>query len=156
MVDSAGLLLWRSGREAAEVLLGHMGGPFFAKKDDGGWTLPKGIAEDGETELLMVAEREFAEEFGSPAPTGPTTSLGSVAGSGKRIHVFARLGDYDADRISSNTFTLEWPPRSGRMQDYPEVDRAAWFDLDTAEVKLAKNQRVFIDRLRRVFDESVS
>lgn len=153
MIDSAGLLLWRSGADGAEVLLAHMGGPYFAKKDDGGWTVPKGIAEDGESDLLRVAEREFAEELGSPPPAGQSIELGAATSGGKRIHLYARQAEFDAENIESNTFELEWPPRSGTIVAFPEVDRAAWFTLREAEAKLAKNQRVFVSRLQERLDD---
>jgi len=153
MIDSSGLLLWRRSSRGIEVLLAHMGGPYFTKKDDGGWTIPKGIVERDDADLEAEAEREFAEELGGPAPTGPTMSLGSTTSGGKRIHVFARSSDFDADHIVSNTFDLEWPPRSGRTQTFPEVDRAAWVSIDVAETKLAKNQRAFVGRLREALDD---
>ncbi len=153
MIDSAGLLLWRSAAEGVEVLLAHMGGPYFAKKDDGGWSVPKGIVEEGEVDLLSVAEREFAEELGSAPPAGQSVELGSATSGGKRIHLFARRADFDADNIVSNMFEMEWPPRSGTMKSFPEVDRAAWFSLGEAEAKLAKNQRAFVARLQARLDE---
>jgi predicted NUDIX family NTP pyrophosphohydrolase len=145
---SAGLLLHRSppASPGVEVLLGHMGGPFFARKDDGAWSIPKGLIDPGE-DLLAGAVREFTEELGSPPPDGPAVPLGSTKGRGKTITVFAVAGDFDATTITSNLFTLEWPPRSGRMQSFPEIDRAAWFDADTARRKLSTAQVPFVDRL---------
>ena len=145
---SAGLLLHRpcSGQPGVEVLLGHMGGPFFARKDDGAWSIPKGLIDPGE-DHLAGAVREFTEELGSPPPEGPAVPLGSARGSGKTITVFAVAGDFDASTITSNLFTLEWPPRSGRTQSFPEIDRAAWFDADTARRKLSAAQVTFVDRL---------
>lgn len=145
---SVGLLLHRDGPIGREVLIGHMGGPFWAKKDEHGWTIPKGLREPGDDDLLAVAEREFAEEMGSPAPAGPTLDLGSARAGRKTNHVFAREADFDAEAIVSNTFELEWPRGSGRVGVFPEIDRAAWVDLDTAAVKLVKGLLVFVDRLR--------
>lgn len=147
-VISAGLLLYRphpSG-SAAEVLLGHMGGPFYARKDDGAWSIPKGILDPDEDEFAG-AVREFTEEMGSPPPPGPPVPLGTARGRGKTITVFAVAGEFDADTITSNEFTLEWPPRSGQVQSFPEIDRAAWFDTETARRKLSTAQVTFVDRL---------
>jgi predicted NUDIX family NTP pyrophosphohydrolase len=146
---SAGILLWRRGPGGPpEVLLGHMGGPFWAKKDDGAWSLPKG--EHGpDEEPLAVARREFEEELGSPVPAGDLVPLGEHrVTSGKVLTVWAVEGDLDAAACLSNTFELEWPPRSGRMQEFPEIDRAAWFGLEEARTKLLKGQLPFLDRLR--------
>ena len=143
---SAGILLYRSGPEP-EVLLGHMGGPFWAKKDDGAWSIPKG--EHGpDEEPIAVARREFEEELGSPVPADDLVLLGEHrVTSSKRLTVWAAEGDLDATTCTSNTFTVEWPPRSGRMQEFPEIDRAAWFALDAARPKLVKGQVPFLDRL---------
>ena len=145
---SAGVLLYRSGPDGGvEVLIGHMGGPFWARKDDGGWSLPKGEHEPGE-QPLDVARREFAEELGSPVPAAEFTDLGELrVTSGKLLRVFAAEGDLDAASARSNTFDLEWPPRSGRIQQFPEIDRAAWFPVDQARAKLVKGQVPFLDRL---------
>jgi predicted NUDIX family NTP pyrophosphohydrolase len=131
-----------------EVLLGHMGGPFWAKKDDGAWSIPKG--EHGPAEdPLAVARREFEEELGSPVPAGALVPLGEVrVTSAKLLAVWAGEGDLDASATRSNTFELEWPPRSGRVQEFPEIDRAAWFGLAEARAKLLKGQVPFLDRLR--------
>jgi predicted NUDIX family NTP pyrophosphohydrolase len=145
-VESAGLLLYRATTGNLEVLLAHMGGPFWAKKNPA-WTIPKGHREDGEADLLAVAEREFAEEMGSAAPRGLTLELGSIRTDQKTVIAFAREADFDADNIVSNTFTIEWPYRSGRMAEFPEVDRAAWFDLDTAATVLVSSQVPFLNRL---------
>lgn len=125
-----------------------MGGPFWAKKDDGAWSIPKG--EHGlDEEPLAVAHREFEEELGSPVPPGNLVPLGSVrVTSAKVLTVWAVEGDLDATVTRSNTFALEWPPRSGRMQEFPEIDRAAWFSLDEARTKMLKGQVPFLDRLR--------
>lgn len=147
-MTSAGLLLYRrrpDGR-TTEVLLGHMGGPFYSGKDDGAWSIPKGLLGQDE-DPFAGAVREFTEELGSPPPPGAPVSLGSTRGRGKIITVFAVAGEFDADAISSNEFMLEWPPRSGRKQAFPEVDRAAWFDTDTARRKVSAAQVTFVDRL---------
>jgi predicted NUDIX family NTP pyrophosphohydrolase len=145
---SAGVLLYRFGDGGAvEVLIGHMGGPFWARKDDGGWSIPKGEAAPGE-ELLDVARREFAEELGSPVPAAEFVDLGEArVSSGKVLSVWAAEGDLDAGTCVSNTFPLEWPPRSGRIQQFPEIDRSAWFAVDVARQKLVKGQLPFLDRL---------
>ncbi|MEM7139995.1 MAG: NUDIX domain-containing protein [Actinomycetota bacterium] len=143
---SVGLLLYRDGPSGIEVLIAHMGGPFWARKDDGGWTIPKGLRE-GDEALLAAAEREFAEEMGAPAPTGPTIDLGPAPAGRKTNHIFAREGDFDAASIVSNTFELEWPRGSGVVREFPEVDRAGWFTLAAASPKLVTAQRVFLDRL---------
>ena len=123
-----------------------MGGPFWAKKHQA-WTIPKGHREDGEADLLAVAEREFAEEMGSAALSGLTLELGRIRTASKTLIMFAREADFDADAIVSNTFTIEWPYRSGRMAEFPEVDRAAWFNLDTAATLLVASQVPFLNRL---------
>ena len=147
---SAGVVLHRPGPDGGpdgiEVLLGHMGGPFWARKDDGAWSIPKGEYGPGE-EPLAVARREFEEELGSPVPVADLVPLGEVRGSGKVLTMWAAEGDLDATACRSNTFELEWPPRSGRVQEFPEVDRAAWFAVDAARSKLVKGQLPFLDRL---------
>jgi predicted NUDIX family NTP pyrophosphohydrolase len=145
---SAGILLYRRGPSGPEVLLGHMGGPFWAKKDDGAWSLPKG--EHGpDEEPLAVARREFEEELGSPVPAVDLVPLGECrVTSGKVLTVWGVEGDLDAGSAVSNTFELEWPPRSGRVQEFPEIDRAAWFGLAEARTKLLTGQVPFLDRLR--------
>jgi predicted NUDIX family NTP pyrophosphohydrolase len=145
---SAGILLYRLRPAGLEVLLGHMGGPFWAKKDDGGWSIPKG--EHGpDEEPFAVARREFEEELGSPVPAQEFVPLGTLrVTSGKVLAVWAAEGDLDAAATRSNTFELEWPPRSGRLQEFPEIDRAAWFPLDGARSKLVKGQVPVLDRLQ--------
>ena len=140
------MLLYRRAVDGVEVLIGHMGGPFWAKKDAGGWSIPKGEYGDGE-EAFAVALREFAEELGSPCPAEDFTPLGEVKASGKTVTVWAAEGDLDATACLSNTFRIEWPPRSGRMQEFPEIDRAEWLALDVAREKLVKGQVPFLDRL---------
>jgi len=146
---SAGLLVFRKASAShVEVMLAHMGGPFWANKDEGGWSIPKGEYELEEEDPLVAARREFVEELGHHAPSGDFIDLGEVAqSSGKRIRAWAVEGDLDVSRITSNTFEMEWPPGSGRMQRFPEIDRAGWFDLDTARTKLVKGQVRFIDLL---------
>lgn len=147
MVHSAGLLLFRRHGGSVELLLGHMGGPYWAGKEDHAWSVPKGIHDEGERDDLAVALREFEEEMGSPPPEGWTLDLGSVKSGSKTITVFAREGDFDADDATSNTFTMEWPPGSGRIEAFPEIDRAAWVDADAARTMLTKAQGEFVDRL---------
>ena len=147
-VLSAGLLLYRHGGAGVEVLLGHMGGPYWARKDDAAWSIPKGEHEPDE-DAFAAAEREFTEELGHRPPPGPSAELGTVSqrGGRKQITVFAREGDFDPAFLHPGTFDLEWPPRSGTMQAFPEVDRVAWFDLPTARRKLVAAQVEFIERL---------
>ena len=139
-VRSAGLLLHRPGTDGLEVLIAHMGGPYWARKDEGAWSIPKGEIDGGE-DPLAAALREFAEETGRPAPDGPTVELGEFRQpGGKRVFVFARAADFDATEILGNTFEMEWPPRSGRRESFPEIDRAEWVSLDVARVKLVRGQ----------------
>jgi len=149
-------LLYRLGAEGPEVLLVHPGGPFWARRDDGAWSLPKGEVEPRE-EPLDVALREFEEELGSPAPVAREllVELGSVRQkAGKVVSAWCARGDLDADEIVSSTFTTEWPPRSGRMQEFPEVDRAAWFGLEDARVKLVPAQAELVDRLEALLNRA--
>lgn len=142
---SAGLLLWRrNGDGSVEVLLGHPGGPYFARKDT--WTVPKGEYSQGE-DPLAAAYREFTEELGAAPPPGEPVPLGHAQASGKVNTVWALEGDLDATTTSSNTVTIEWPPRSGRLQEFPEIDRVGWFDLATARAKIFATQQPFLDRL---------
>jgi predicted NUDIX family NTP pyrophosphohydrolase len=145
---SAGILLHRRGPDGElQVLAGHMGGPFWARKDAGAWSLPKG--EHGPDEdPLAVARREFEEELGTPVPAAELVPLGTVRQSGgKVLTVWAGEGDLDAAAARSNTFALEWPPRSGRVQEFPEIDRAAWLSLEEAREKLVRGQVAYLDRL---------
>ena len=148
---SAGLLVHRRSEVGQiEVVLVHPGGPFWANKDDGAWSIPKGELEAGE-DPLTVAQREFDEEIGQPAPAGPPTSLGEITQSGgKRVIAWAVEGDVDVSNIASNTFEMEWPPGSGQMQEVPEVDRAEWFTLVIARAKILKSQQPLLDRLEEV------
>jgi predicted NUDIX family NTP pyrophosphohydrolase len=145
---SAGILLHRSRNGEREVLLVHPGGPFWARKDAGAWSIPKGEYADGE-DPRACALREFEEELGSALPAGTElTDLGTVRQSGgKVITAYAAAGDLDAGSITSNTFTIEWPPKSGRTQEFPEVDRAEWFGLDEAREKINPAQAALLDRL---------
>ena len=141
---SAGLLLFRRRDTGVELFLVHPGGPFWAKKDDGAWSIPKGLYEDDE-DPLIAAQREFAEEVGSPI-TGEFIALGEFRlPSGKRLSVWAVEGDLEADAIASNSFEMEWPPKSGKRAEFPEVDRAGWFTPDAARVKLNKGQVPMLD-----------
>jgi predicted NUDIX family NTP pyrophosphohydrolase len=143
---SAGLLLYRRTAAGFEVLLAHPGGPFWSARDDGVWTIPKGLPEKGE-DLQAAACREFEEETGL-RPSGPYLPLGSVIQkSGKRVEAWAWEGDADPGRLSSNQIEIEWPPRSGRQLSIPEVDRYGWFDPATARQKIKEAQAAFIDRL---------
>jgi predicted NUDIX family NTP pyrophosphohydrolase len=142
---SAALLLFRRS-DGLEVLIAHMGGPFWARKDAGAWSIPKGEYTDEEP--LDAARREFAEEMGSPPPDGDVVALGTVKQSGgKTVTAYAVEGDFDLDGFHSNTFVLEWPRGSGRMQEFPEVDRAAWLPVAGAREKLVKGQVPFLDVL---------
>jgi predicted NUDIX family NTP pyrophosphohydrolase len=144
---SAGILLYRLTGDAPEVLLVHPGGPFWARKDLGVWSIPKGEYEEGE-DPLACALREFEEETGTFLPTSRLVDLGDVRQkSGKLVTAWAAEGDLDAETVSSNTFTMEWPPRSGRTAEFPEIDRARWFGVDAAREKLNPAQAEFLDRL---------
>jgi predicted NUDIX family NTP pyrophosphohydrolase len=145
------VLLHRRGPAGPEVLLGHMGGPFWARKDAAAWSIPKGEHGDDE-DAEAAARREFAEELGSPVPAGELLPLGQVRASGKLLAVWTAEGDLDAAACRSNTFPLEWPPRSGRIQEFPEIDRAGWFALPEAREKLVKGQLPFLDRLATLLD----
>ena len=144
---SAGILLYRVADGAVEVLLVHPGGPFWARRDAGVWSIPKGEYEDGD-DPRVCALREFEEETGTALPPGELTDLGELKQkSGKLVRAFAAEGDLDTDTVASNTFEMEWPPRSGRMAEFPEVDRAAWFGIEEARDKLVPAQTGFLDRL---------
>jgi len=153
-VISAGILLYRRRSEVIEVLLAHPGGPFWAKRDEGAWSVPKGEAGDGE-DYLEVARREFEEEIGASVPCTIPRPLGSVKQrSGKIVYGWACEGDVDPARQHSNTFSMEWPPHSGRTREFPEVDRVEWFPLTTARRKLNPAQAAFVDRLVELLSES--
>lgn len=143
---SAGILLYRRNGDAIEVLLAHPGGPFWRNKDEGVWGIPKGLVDPGE-DPLTAARREFLEETGFPAD-GEAHSLGSVKQkSGKLVEAWAIEGDLDPAAIRSNAFTMEWPPRSGKTAEFPEIDRAAWFGLAEARRKILEAQADFLERL---------
>jgi len=149
--QSAGLLLYRY-RPGLQVLIVHPGGPVWARRDEGAWSIPKGEVELGE-EPAEVAAREFAEELGRPPPNGERRPLGEVTqAGGKRVSAWALRADFDASVIVSNEFELEWPPRSGKVRSYPEIDRAEWVDTDSARVRVNAAQRAFIDRLEALDD----
>jgi len=149
---AAGILLYRGAGERLEVLLAHMGGPLHAARDLGSWTIPKGEPEVGEVnaeeDLIAVARREFAEETGHPLPNEAATPLGSVIQKGgKTVHAWAVAGDLDPAQAHSNTFRLAWPPPSGEEQEFPEIDRVAWFYLPEARRRIKAAQEPFLDRL---------
>ena len=147
--QSAGLLMYRRRGGAPEVLLVHPGGPFWASKDQGAWSIPKGEYEPGE-DPLVAARREFAEETGI-VPEGEFVALTPLRQrAGKIVHAFAIEGDLDPETIRSNTFVMEWPPRSGRQQEFPEVDRAGWFPLEEAKQKLLAAQAALVEELERL------
>lgn len=139
------------GAGRIEVLLGHPGGPYWSRKDEGAWTIPKGLINDAE-EPLQAARREFTEETGFMAE-GPFHSLGELRQkSGKSVAIWAFLGDCDPSRLQSNLYEVEWPPRTGRMKSFPEIDRAGWFTLEEARKKILPGQAGFLDRLAGLFE----
>jgi predicted NUDIX family NTP pyrophosphohydrolase len=149
---SAGLLLHRVDGGVVQVLIGHPGGPFWARKDDGAWSIPKGEYTEREDvtgdEPWDAAQREFAEEIGFPAPSGPRIDFDPVRQpSGKVLTVFGVRGDLDVTESRSNTFELEWPKGSGQLREFPEIDRVSWVSVAAARVKLSKGQVEFLDRL---------
>ena len=152
--QSAGILLYRSCDREPEVFLVHPGGPFWKNKDLGSWSLPKGEYAREENPLA-AAKREFREETGFPAPEGEYIALGELRqAGGKRVTAWAVEGECSAEEIASNTFTLEWPPKSGRMEEFPEVDRAAWFPLAVAKTKILSSQSAFLETLAKHFARS--
>jgi predicted NUDIX family NTP pyrophosphohydrolase len=152
-IQSAGLLLFRRREKHVQVLLGHPGGPFWSRKDQGAWTIPKGLIGPGESPL-SAAQREFAEETGY-RPGGKTIPLGSAKQpGGKVVQVWAIEEDWDPADLRSNTFEMEWPPRSGRRQSFPELDRASWFSVAEARLKILKGQAVFLDRLLEILGQA--
>ncbi|MEU2910080.1 NUDIX domain-containing protein [Streptomyces massasporeus] len=147
MKRSAGLLLFHRGEDGLEVLLGHMGGPFFARRDAGAWTVIKGEYQPDEP-AWEAARREFQEELGLPPPDGEAIDLGEVRQTGgKIVTAWAIRADLDPATITPGTFRMEWPPKSGRLQEFPELDRVAWFGLDRARSVIVKAQAAFLDRL---------
>ncbi len=144
---SAGLLLYRVRDGVVDVLIGHPGGPFWSRKDDGAWSIPKGEYTDGE-DPWAAAQREFVEELGLPAPAGPRIDFDPLKQpSGKIVTAFAVRGDLDITGAHSNTFELEWPKGSGTLKEFPEIDRVGWFQVAQARIKLLTGQRPFLDRL---------
>jgi predicted NUDIX family NTP pyrophosphohydrolase len=150
---SAGMLVFRfsqKGSDAIEVLLVHPGGPFWAKKDAGAWSIPKGLVEDGDEDHAGTAAREFSEETGFACPEGEKLDLGEVKmKSGKLIHAWAVEGEVDPSKLKSNLFSMEWPPKSGKTQEFPEIDRGQYFSPEEARLKLHPSQVPFMDRLLR-------
>lgn len=146
---SAGILLYRRHGEEVEVFLVHPGGPEWARKDDGAWSIPKGLCEVDENPLT-AAKREFQEETGFDVDGSFRALTPLRQPGGKVVSAWAVEGDVDAAAVRSNSFTMEWPPRSGQTREFPEVDRAAWFDLHTARAKLLPGQRGFLDQLQRL------
>ena len=151
MVYSAGILVYRYTAGRLEVMLAHPGGPFWAKKDDASWSIPKGIIEDGES-TQEAARREFNEETGATID-GDLLELGSIKQSGqKTITAFAACKDIDTSKVQSNTFEMEWPPKSGKMQVFPENDKAQWFSIQEARKKIFKGQIGFLEKLISLLD----
>jgi predicted NUDIX family NTP pyrophosphohydrolase len=150
---SAGLLLYRVAGGGVEVLIAHPGGPFWARKDEGAWSIPKGEYLEGE-DPWVVAQREFEEELGMAPPVGPRIDFAPLKQpSGKVITAFAVLCDLNIENTVSNTFTLEWPKGSGNVREYPEIDRVGWFSVAEAHVKLLKGQRPLLDRLTAALED---
>jgi predicted NUDIX family NTP pyrophosphohydrolase len=149
---SAGVLLFRHAGEDLQVLLVHPGGPFWTKRDLGAWSIPKGECDAGE-DPRAAAWREFGEELGTPVPDGEALELGEIRQkAGKIVLAWAVAADLDPDQIASNTFEMEWPPRSGRTQSFPEVDRAGWFGLAEARERINPAQAALLDRLRAALE----
>lgn len=152
MEFSAGILLYRRASTGVEVLIAHMGGPFWVKKDAAAWSIPKGLYTDEKP--LVAALREFEEELGSPAPDADYRELGEFRQpSGKRLTAYIAEADFDISDVHSNTFSAEWPPRSGRFQEFPEIDVAAWVSIEVAREKLVKGQVPLLDALLARLDQ---
>ena len=151
--SSAGVLLYRMHGGGVEVFLVHPGGPYWARKDDGAWSIPKG-EYDGNDDPLATAKREFREETGSELAGSFRALTPLTQSGGKVVSAWAVEGDLDAATVKSNTFSLEWPPHSGKIQEFPEIDRGAWFDLHTARAKLLPGQRGFLNQLQQLLQES--
>jgi predicted NUDIX family NTP pyrophosphohydrolase len=151
--SSAGLLLYRTPAGSSgelELLIVHPGGPLWAKKDEGSWSIPKGEHGPGDSPAACAA-REFGEELGAPPPDLPWTDLGEIVQrGGKRVHAWAARGDLDVSQVQSNTFDMEWPPRSGRIRSFPEIDTAAWVTVEEARNKLLPAQVAFVERLLEI------
>ncbi len=154
---SAGILLYRINQGHLEVLLAHPGGPFFGRKDAGNWSIPKGEPAPEETDMELTARREFEEETGHPVPPEPLVDLGTVVQKGgKMVFAWAVKGDLDPATARSNTYSFEWPPFSGRMKTFPEIDRVEWFDPGQARVKVKAAQVPLIDRLELLLAPELS
>jgi predicted NUDIX family NTP pyrophosphohydrolase len=150
MKQSAGILLYRYYQKTLEVLLVHPGGPFYARKDEGAWTIPKGEPDEAEDDLLLAAKREFAEETGMQ-PEGTFLRLTPIRQKGgKLVHAWALERDFDVTTLKSNTFEMPWPPKSGKMQRFPEIDKAQWFGVEEALIKILPAQGAFIEELVRI------
>lgn len=149
MRTSAGLLPYRRTASGLEVFVGHMGGPFWARKDEGAWSIIKGLYSAPDEDPLVAARREFVEETGTSAGDGEVVPLGELRASGKLLTVYAVVADASLVFVSSNPVTTEWPPRSGRTIEFPELDRAEWLGIDEARRLLAKGQRPYLDRLEK-------
>lgn len=153
--QSAGILLYRRTPKGTEVLIVHPGGPFWAKRDLGAWSMPKGELAEGE-DVLLAAQREFAEEIGAAAPAGNYHSLGQAKQrSGKIVHGFALEHDFNLELFKSNMFSMEWPPKSGVQQEFPECDRAAWVPLKMAKKKLVSGQVPLLEQLAQIVGEKL-
>jgi len=151
---SAGLILYRQRSGKLEVLIAHMGSPWWARKDKGAWSIPKGEYTDEQP--LEAARREFKEELGHEPPSGQLVELGSIEqNNNKTVMAWAVEGDLDVSKVVSNTITIEWPPRSGQTQEFPEIDKAAWFDLPTASTKVIAAQAEFFNRLAEKLDVEI-
>jgi predicted NUDIX family NTP pyrophosphohydrolase len=149
---SAGLLLFREREDGLQVLLVHPGGPFWANRDEHAWSIPKGEVQEGE-DPYRAARREFEEETGSPAPAADPIALEPVKqSSGKRVLAWAVRADFDPSRLDSNSFSIEWPPGSGRTTSFPEIDRAAWFEIGAASTKIHKGQAPLLAQLKRALE----
>ncbi len=147
---SSGLLLYRASdanADGVELLIAHMGGPLWGHKEVASWSIPKGLAEPGEDDLIAVAEREFEEEMGSAPTPGESFDLGHAMSGRKKVVIAARVGEFDLSTFHSNDFEMEWPRGSGQIQSFPEVDRADWVSPEAARMLLVKFQVVFVDRL---------
>jgi len=154
--QSAGLLLYRTQSNQVEVLLAHPGGPFWAKKDLGAWSIPKGEFADDE-EPLAAARREFEEELGTKAPEGETLELGSAKqSSGKVVYAWAIEAPLDPKHVKSNTFEMEWPPKSGKTQEFPEIDKVQWYSLAAAKQKIVKGQVPLLEKLAGILGVDLS
>jgi len=151
--QSAGILLYRESSGTPQVLLGHPGGPLWAKKDEGAWSIPKGEFTDGE-DPLAAARREFEEETGFPVTGDPLPLAPLRQPTGKVVHAWAVKGDLDPGAARSNTFSMEWPPRSGRQREFPEIDRVCWFGVEEARRKILKGQAGFVSELANLLGRS--